>query len=320
MDGFYVGLDIGASNVRIAISNINGEIIGEVYRQKFKKSNFPEQEIQDNIILLIEKIIAINNLRIDDLNGIGISLPALFERKSGIVTNWPNNKLWNGFELKKYLQENFKVLILLEDDANSAAIGEFTYGAAKGYENCAYITISTGIGCGLILNKKLYIGEHGWAGELGHINVLKDGPLCKCGSKGCLQSIASGPAILKKAKETALKYGFGENLISDLNEVVYYAIKGENWALDAFNEAAYFIANAVSNLVMILDLSVIVIGGGVTNAGKYLINPIKENLNSNLSRLNREVEVKIASCGDDSGVKGALALINKNFSESDLYI
>src|SRR5690606_15913905 len=109
----------------------------------------------------------------------------------GNIIRWPNHPRWNGFELKSFLENEFQVAVMLEDDANTAALGEFCFLQAHDISNMAFITVSTGIGCGLIVNKQLYTGDNGWAGEIGHIQLDPNGPECTCGKKGCLQALAS---------------------------------------------------------------------------------------------------------------------------------
>lgn len=314
LDEFYLGLDIGGTNVRIAYYHVATRLIGGIARVSFKKSATVEAEIKLNINDLINQAITTNGFRPEGLKGVGISLAALFDRKTGEITCWPNNQLWNGFPLRQHLSQNLNVPVLMEDDANSAGFGEYLAGAGKGCDNFAYITVSTGIGCGLVLGGSLFTGAHGWAGEIGHIPIVTDGPLCKCGKRGCLQSLASGPALLNRGRELAAEAGVPLKGLTDLKEVVHLAGAGTVWAVQVFEEAGSYLANMMASLVMTLDLPLIVLGGGVIQAGDLILNPIRQGLDSFFSDSGRNVEVKVSQLVDDSGVIGALNLIYKHIN------
>jgi glucokinase len=314
LDEFYLGLDIGGTNVRIAYYHEAKRTLAGITRVPFKKANTVGAEIEMNIDALIQQAITGNGFRPEGLKGVGISLAALFDRRTGEITTWPNNRLWNGFPLKQYLSQNLKVPVVLEDDANSAGFGEYLAGAGKRCDNFAYITVSTGIGCGLILGGSLFTGAHGWAGEIGHIPIVTDGPLCKCGKRGCLQSLASGPALLNRGRELAAEAGVSVKDLTDLKEVVRLASAGTGWAMKVFDEAGNYLSNIITYLVMTLDLPLIVLGGGVLQAGDLILYPISKGLGSFFSDSGRGVEVKVSQLGDDNGVIGALSLIYKHIN------
>lgn len=312
MGSFYIGVDVGGTHVRIVSCDETLGNISSVDKSMFVKSGKPEPEIKDNICSLIEAVIKKKEMENKKLKGIGLSLAALFNRKTGDIAIWPNNKVWNGFPIRKYLEERFKVPVVLEDDANSAALGEHSFGAGKGYRNLAYITISTGIGCGLILDNSLYTGANGWAGEIGHIKVIDGGPECSCGMKGCLQSVASGPAILRRYIGKKAFEGDAEH---DLRTVVELARQGDQDARDCFSAAGEYVGKMIAGLVMLLDLPVIVLGGGVTEAGDILFEPLNNTLKAQLRMFKRVVDVKPSGLKDDNAVIGALSLIYRHVSE-----
>ncbi|HEX2927158.1 MAG TPA: ROK family protein [Ruminiclostridium sp.] len=313
----YLGLDIGGSNIRAALTDSDTGLVGDIQRRPFKRLGNVEKEVEENICSLIEKILIENGSCRKAPKAVGISLAALFNRENGKIEYWPNNHVWNGFPLKEYLEEKYKTPVILEDDANSAAIGELHLGAARGFSSFVYLTVSTGIGCGIILNGKIYSGTHGWAGELGHIKVPNCQNICKCGASGCLQTVASGPALLNRAERLAREYHSPcADGLSRLEDAVKYAVKGEQWAVKVFREAGEYLADALTNLVMLLDIPLIVIGGGVSRAGDVFILPIIKALNANLEPRKRRVEVRTALCGDDCGVIGA-SLLAVNQWEAD---
>lgn len=308
MSRYYIGLDIGATNINVGIYSTETKEILEISKTPFRQFEKAQREIDINICKTIRKVIEKHKIEANQLEGIGIATASIFDRKSGDITNWPNNKLWNGFPLKSYLEKEFNTRVIMEDDANAAAIGEHLYGAGKNHSNLAYITISSGIGSGIILNDRIHIGSQGLAGEIGHIKVVENGPKCKCGAFGCLQSLASGRALYSQSLDISSKKG-NVTQINSLEDCVKEAIKGERWAKDIFERAGKHIGNMMISLTMTLDLSLIIIGGGVLNAGELIINPIVKTTTEHLEFLNRKIEIKENYLGDNSGVIGAISLI-----------
>jgi glucokinase len=319
LNGFFIGMDIGGTHVRIVSCDEAGNEISAVKKVPFVKYGNAETEVVENLCKLIEAAICEKSMENKQLKGIGIALAALFSRKNGDITVWPNNKTWDGFPVKDYLTKRFNVPVLLEDDANSAALGEHFAGAGRGYDNFAYITVSTGIGCGLILNGSLYIGSTGWAGEIGHIKVVEDGPECSCGEKGCLQSVASGPALLRKFKGTQTFKDCSNAEALDLKEVARFAKMGLSDASGLFAEAGEHIGKMAASLVMVLDLQAIILGGGVMEAGDVLLESINTTLNVYLKSFKRDIKVIKSQMGDNNGPIGALNLIIR-FADENKFI
>lgn len=309
LDRFYLGLDIGGTNVRIACYDVTKKIILGLTRVPFQKFGTALAEVETNVIGLINQAVKSHDFNLSGLQGVGISLAALFDRKTGTITSWPNNRLWDQFPFREYLTQSLKVPVVMEDDANSAGFGEYLAGAGKGFEHFAYITVSTGIGCGLVLDGRLFTGVNGWAGEIGHIPIMAEGPPCKCGKRGCLQSLASGPALLERGWELARQEGISPERLTDLRDLVCLAQEGTGWALQVFEEAGNYLAGMIIYLVMTLDLPLIVLGGGVSQAGPLIFDPIRKTVDSFFSGSGRKVQVKTCQLGDDNGVIGALNLL-----------
>lgn len=176
----YIGLDVGGTNVRYAfVKNLNSEKV--IYQKtSFVKTGDPYIEVEKNICDVVDKFPG-------KIKGIGISLSANMVRNTGKVKTWPNNPCWNDYALLEHLDKRYGSPVIIEDDANCGAISEYQF-LSTNLKNMAYISIGTGIGCGLILNGSLFIGENGFAGEIGHmcINKEESEQICKCGNKGCL--------------------------------------------------------------------------------------------------------------------------------------
>ncbi len=307
---YLIGVDIGASYVKILLfSQLNEKEIGFV-KKPFQKFSDVNHEIENNICELISEISINNNIALNTIKGIGISLPALFDRKNGTLINWPNNKLWNNYPLKDYLSKKYSLPIVMEDDANCAALGEYYYNKEHQKGSMIYLTVSSGIGCGIIINNELYIGENGWAGEVGHIQISNDNTLCTCGNQGCFQAKTSGNAILTKIRKQ-------ERNILDINEIAVLAKNNTNWALDIFDECGKYLGDLIMILVMTLDISNVVIGGGVAKYKDVLFSSIHEHIDKRLETLGRRINLTASKLGDKNGVFGAVRLINKVIKENN---
>lgn len=295
----YIGLDIGGTSVRFASTDSLESNTLECQKRLFVRTGDPCEEVNENICKIIDSIS-------DDVKGVGISLAAVMDRSTGKIKTWPNNPCWNHYELVKHLKDRYNVPIVIEDDANCGAIGEY-HCLNSSVKNMAYITIGTGIGCGLILNESLFIGENGFAGELGHVYLGKenDKSICSCGNQGCLQSIASGPAVVRQ-------YNVETNESLTLLEEVYSRyILHDSVASQLFSNMNETISTVIYNLAMCLDISIFVIGGGVINIGAEFISQIENQVNERLNPFEREISVYQAKLGEFSGVYGSLQLLNE---------
>lgn len=306
MNQYYIGIDLGGTNVRIIAAKKGKNKILAYRKERFQKSESGEEEFVLNLVYLVQDVVTELEAKGESMKGIGIALAALFDRKTGVITKWPNNQKWNGLELRSRLEEYFHVPVIMEDDANAAAIGEQAAGAGIGYHDLAYITVSTGIGCGIIVNDTILTGCNGWAGELGHIKVTDDKVKCMCGAVGCLQAVASGPGILKEYMERSRsqKQKFG------LEQVVQLADKGDPVAIDSFRKAGKYIGNAIANVAMLLDIPLFILGGGVLNAGEVIMKPIEEAVNQSLQQ-KRSIQLVVTKNSDRNGLYGAVSLIDQ---------
>lgn len=295
----YIGLDIGGTNVRFSSTGLLEATTLECKKRAFVKTGDPCEEVNENICKIIDSIS-------DDVKGIGISLAAIMERNTGKVKTWPNNPCWNHYELVKHLKDRYRAPVVIEDDANCGAIGEYCCLNSL-VKNMAYITIGTGIGCGLILNGSLFIGENGFAGELGHVYLGKenDKSICSCGNQGCLQSIASGPAVVRQ-------YNVETNESLTLLEEVYSRYTSHDpVASQLVSHMTESISMVIYNLAICLDISVFVIGGGVSDLGAEFISSIENQVNERLNQFECSISVHQAQLGEFSGVYGVLQLLNE---------
>jgi glucokinase len=244
---------------------------------------------------------------------ISAAIPGPVDPKTGVIVSTPNIEGWKDFPLADRLHKHFNVPVFLGNDANLAAIGEWEYGAGINHRDLIYLTISTGIGGGVISNNQLLEGSRGMGGELGHVTVLPRGPLCGCGKRGHLETVASGPSIaryvkeqLDKGKKSSLKGN--ENITA--RDISMAAQAGDPLAIKALARAGNFIGHALADFLVIFNPTIVIFGGGVSFSGEFLFGPIRKALEKNVMDLEYldNLEITIAKLGDDAGLLGALAL------------
>ena len=242
-----------------------------------------------------------------------VALPGPLNPESGVIFSAPNIPGWENYPIGPELEKRFGIPVRIGNDANLAALGEWRFGAGQGHHHVLYMTISTGIGGGVINNGRLLLGTRGLATEVGHVTVLPDGPMCGCGQRGHLEALASGPAITLYVKEqmaggavSSLKNK--ESLSArDISEA---AAQGDELAIQALARAGTYIGQALASFLHLFNPSVVILGGGVSFSGKFLLEPVKESLQKHVMDKSYLQELRIANAalGDNAGLMGALAL------------
>ncbi len=215
------------------------------------------------------------------VNAIGVASPGPLDPYTGYLLSTPNIKQLDNFPLAPKLSDHFGVPAFLDNDANMACLGEWKYGAGKGHHDVLYLTISTGIGGGVIVNDQLLRGYHGLAAELGHSIIDPDGPPCSCGLKGHLESFSSGPAIVKyvlKELEAGTKSSLKRDSDLSAAQVADAAFKGDALSISAYHRAGEYLGIAVANFLAAFDPSIMIFGGGVSQVGALLFDPFKASL------------------------------------------
>ena len=302
----YIILDIGGTQIRAACFPTESQIPTKVVRIPTQGDGIPPLDRLTNLIAEVWP-------SPDAVAAIGVAAAGPLDPYAGIVIEAPNIPGWINVPLQKHLENRFHVPVYLGNDANMAALGEWKYGAGRGHHHLIYMTISTGIGGGIIVDDQLLLGTRGFAGELGHITVLPDGPLCGCGQRGHLEALASGPAIALWA-ENELKCGVASILPSSgsltAKDVGHAAEQGDPLALAALSRAGHFLGIALANYLHIFNSSIIILGGGVSKCGYLLIQPLKTSIAEHVLSIDyfNEVTITTAALGDDAGLMGALAL------------
>lgn len=303
MNHFFVGIDIGGTFIRfltIEQLKVNNQVQNYIQKLPLKKCGEAQQEIVFNICEVIET----NMLKYKEqkLSGIGISLAAMVDRKSGIIKSWPNHSSWVGFNIKTFLENRYEVPVVIEDDANCGALGEFCFGSHK-CKNLIYISLGTGIGCGIIIDEKIYLGENGFAGELGHTVFGNKHDLCSCNQYGCFQATISGRAILEKYNKVT------SNNENKVGNIVNKGKKGKQLEKEFIEEFINYLAMGIYNVVMLFDISKVVIGGGLSLDIAEFIPQIESIVNKKLKYFNRKSFVTQSRWGENSGILGSLKLV-----------
>lgn len=307
MEQFYIGVDLGGTKIYTAISNQLGEIIAEEVVPT-EASKGAEQVIA-KIINSIKKVS--KNIEADHIKAIGIGSPGPIDAKKGLIVSPPNLPIRN-FNVVEAIKNEFGLPTFLDNDANAATLGEYIFGGGKGCENMVYITASTGVGGGAILNGKIYRGSTSNALEVGHTTVNPSGRACGCGNIGCVESMSSGIYIEKMAKDY-LSSGVTTSLNNyesvTAKEVFKEAENGDEIANQILSETLSYLGIAVANCANIFDPDKIIIGGGVSNGGDIVFEKINEQMQARcLGPIREHCKVEKAQLGGKAGVIGAVAL------------
>jgi len=302
-----IAVDIGGTHLRAAAYPLSSLEPLQHYRIKtYQGKRTPQQ----NLLQAIRSVWPPQG----SVLGIGVAVPGPVDPYQGWVLSTPNIPEWRNLPLAQWLSEQFQCPAWIENDANLAALGEWRYGAAQGHHDVLYLTISTGIGGGVIIADRLLRGAHGMAAELGHVTVWPEGPLCSCGLPGHLEAIASGPAIVRYVREQ-MSGGVSSSLakapLLSADQVAQAARQGDVLASQAFQRAGKYLGIALASFLHIFDPSIVVLGGGVSQSGDLLFQPMKEQLRQSVfhPRYLERLQIVTASLGDSAGLMGARALV-----------
>lgn len=316
-----VAIDIETFNTKIAVFNLAKEIIGDVKIVKMK--------IQDETEEIIEIVTKAVNSHIESLDidmtkiiGAGVALKGLVNYELGESYTYLTHK---SKSVRQLLEEKLGFPVVVENDTRVMALAESQFGLAQNVNNVLCLNVNWGLGLGIITNGKLYNGNDGLAGEFGHIQIEEDGLLCDCGMRGCLETVASGYALrrlaiegLKKKVPTRLEKIVGDNYDSlDIQTIIETSNQGDQFATSLLSEIGYNLGRGISYLLHIFNPEKIIIGGLVSLAGKYILDPVNYSLNKySMAQIRNKTEVQVSKLGKKSVILGAYAVfIRRLFSE-----
>jgi glucokinase len=305
-----LAIDIGGTKLAAGIVDAEGRILerGEVPTHATKGL----EPVLDRIIGLGKDLLSRPEVSDVQVHRIGVGCAGPVDIKAGLVFNPPNLPGWNRVPLVDRLQRAIGLPTVLENDANAAGLGEYRYGAGRGARSIVYLTVSTGIGGGIILDGKIWHGLKDAAGEVGHMTVCPDGPLCGCGNRGCLEAMSSGPNIARRARE-AMNSGRKTRLSEIPNftsaDVAQLAEDGDPVAREVWDESVCYLGIGVAAVITILAPERVVIGGGVTRAGNVLFQPLRGQVRQRVKLVPVDsVPILPATLGPDVGILGAAAV------------
>ena len=321
MKEYVVGIDIGGTKLATVVADKTGHILGKV-----RKPTFAEKGPEYAICLLfdmVREVVNLAGLEQESISAIGVSCGGPLDTKTGIVYSPPNLPGWDALPLKARLESEFQVPVTIENDANASALAEFRFGGGRGYNAVLYMTMSTGIGGGIVIDGQVYHGANDSAGEVGHQILLPNGPRCGCGKQGCLEALCSGPAIARRAqaaiqnqlegeKASTAMLTLADGRIEDVKSehVLAAARTGDALALELVQETAYYMGWGIANLVNILNPDIVLLGTIAVAAGDLLLEPIRETvLKFAMTRPAEAVNIAPAQLGDALGDLAAVALV-----------
>lgn len=317
MSAFVAAVDFGGTHLRAALVDQQGRILSQVKQETLAESG--PAAVMDRIATAVELV----SRELPDggrLAAIGTIAPGPADPTTGVVLRAPNLEGWENIPLSAELERRSGVPVRIGNDANLAALAEHRFGAGQGLDHLVYLTISTGIGSGFIVDGRLLLGARGYAGEAGHVQLIPDGPVCGCGNRGCVEALASGPNIVREV-EARLRRGLSSRLAAidrplTARDVVEMAREGDPLAVAVISRAGYFVGMLVASLAHLFSPERVVIGGGVSNAGALLFNAIRGSAAERVMPAYRDsFDIVPAALGDDVGLLGAAALAFDSLAE-----
>lgn len=310
-----LGIDIGGTKCAVALGRADGKILSRKAMLTEVDRLSPQQVLEQLAAMARELMIAAkeNGKPI----GAGVSCGGPLDSKTGVIHSPPNMPEWKSVPVRAFFEKALSLPVRVENDANATALAEWQYGAGKGTRNFVFLTMGTGIGGGLILDGRLYRGTNDLAGEIGHQTVLMNGPLCGCGKRGCLEALASGPAIARLARESMV-YGRHKKVLAlaggkpgDITaaHVVEAANAGDAFARQILEEAGTYMGLGIANVIQMLNPERIALGTIAVHAGDHILNPIRAAVAEYAWKRSADVcQILPAALGDEAQDLAAIAL------------
>ena len=313
MKQYVVGIDIGGTKLATVVADKTGHILNKVRKPTLSEKG-PEYAL-GLLFDMVREVVDLAGLERKSISAIGVSCGGPLDTKTGIVYSPPNLPGWDALPLKAKLESEFQVPVTIENDANASALAEFRFGGGRGYNAVLYMTMSTGIGGGIVINGQVYHGANDSAGEVGHQILLPNGPRCGCGKRGCLEALCSGPAIARRAQtairkqlkdekaSTAILTLAGGRIEDVKSEHVLAAARTDDTlALKLVEETAYYMGWGIANLVNILNPDIVLLGTIAVAAGDLLLDPIRETVSKfAMTRPAEAVKIAPAELGEALG-------------------
>lgn len=307
MEHPIIGVDLGGTNIKAGLVSGTGQVLRRLSVPTPPPADGPEA-IAHSICEAARQCMDASGATPQEVGGLGIGSPGTIDMAAGIITFSPNLPSMSGFPLLRSVEDEIGLPCALDNDANTAALAEHWIGAGRGADSLVLLTLGTGIGGGIILDGKVWHGGNGAAGEIGHMSIQSDGPLCGCGNRGCLEVLASATAMVRRMRQ-AIEAGVETSLSSDdltARDIYEAAVAGDPAARENIETTGRYLGVGVSNIMHVLNPQVIAFSGGVTAAGGMLLDPIREEAQERTMELSRQdVRVCYAELPQDAGIIGA---------------
>lgn len=318
------GIDLGGTSMQVVIADNRNNILAEA-KALTRRGKKPQEIVADIAAAVVEALTGAG-LKRSDLAAACIGAPGPVDRERGIVHEAPNLG-WYDFPLGPLLAKRLRVPVMLENDVNAGTVGEHTLGSGAGANNLVGVFVGTGIGGGMIVNGKLYEGSHGGAGEVGHMLIVIDGPLCGCGHRGCVEAVASRTAMERDVR-AAVKGG-RKSVVLELmkrkkktrmtSSVISAALRRKDPVMqEVMDRAQRYVGILVANLVNLLDPECVVIGGGLAGRlGEQYVGPIREYAHEHFFREKdvKRVRVVAGKLGDNAGALGNVVIARRTLRQ-----
>jgi glucokinase len=309
----FIGIDLGGTNIKAGLVDIDtGAVLA--HRSIPTLAREGHNAVMKRMADLILEIIQASSFDTPQFKGVGIGVPGVLDLEKGLVVFLPNLPgTWPNVPITATISGMVGIPVSILNDARAITLGEWKYGAGRGAKTMACLTLGTGIGGGLVINNELYLGIGGTAGELGHQTIDMHGPLCGCGNRGCLEALATGPAIAAMGIKAVLQGRttiIGNLVDYDLNritpEVIYSAaLEGDEVANEIYSDIGTYLGVAIGNVLVSVTPQKVVLAGGIATAGDLLVEPIRRTLRSRVKLVDPEkTEIVIASLGSNAGILG----------------
>lgn len=313
---YYLGIDLGGTNIKVGVVAQDGKIITECSAKTLAQR--PYQEIVRDMAGCVRRVLEQAHLTEDEIVSIGIGIPGIADQKDGRVI-FCTNLGWHDIPLRDELQKYIMKPVYIDNDATVAGYAESIVGVSKGCSSSVFLTLGTGVGAGIVIDGRPWSGAHGVGSELGHMTLVVDGVPCTCGNDGCVERYCSATAIIRMARQACLGYpdcdmvkragGDAEKI--NAKTVIDSAKAGDSIARKIFDRYTKYLAITVNNITAFLDPEMIVLGGGVSAAGDFLLEAVREQLPRYLMfKTVPSPELHLAQLGNEAGIIGA-ALLGK---------
>jgi len=313
--GFVVGLKLTEENVTAALTDLEATVIA---KQTILIEDMSVDMVINSIVEVVEKLEHQASIEQQNLYGVGIGLAGIIDADRGVLRYSPIFG-WHDVPLVDLLQSRLKVPVFIDNDVNTFTLTERWFGKGQGVDNFLTVTVGRGIGMGIVVNGQLYHGVKGGAGEFGHTVINPEGPMCDCGKRGCLETYASDPALVRAAK-TSFENGKMKKAVNSINELQTLAEEGDPGAKNVYAKAGETLGRGIANLINVFNPELIIIGGEGVGAGDLLFKPLCEAVdNYVMPGLADDTEIKIELWNDDAWARGAAGQVLRELFESPIH-